>query len=125
MNSLFFSTFFVFFHHEKNLWNLDRKCDPIARIITGGNEKQAVDIMLEKKTSLLRYDSVTSHFLTLLKRHRKEVFLCLQNPMVEKTSDIVVQHLSIRSWLFKHRFRTKEVLIRTYFWYHQYLSTGS
>ncbi|MGC8505744.1 MAG: hypothetical protein ACP5NK_03435 [Thermoplasmata archaeon] len=53
----------------------------------------------------------------------KEVFLYLQDPMVEKTSDKAEQHFSIQSWLFKHRFKTKEGLLRTSFWYHHYLST--
>ena len=39
----------------------------------------------------------------------------------EKTSDIAEQHFSIQSWLFKHRFKTKEGLLKISFWYHHYL----
>ena len=51
--------------------------------------------MLEKITSLYGYDSIISNFLSFLKRYRKEVFLYLEDPMVEKTSDIAEQHFSI------------------------------
>ena len=89
------------------------------------NEKQIVEIKLEKIISLYGYDSIISNFLSFLKKHRKEVFLYLQDPMVEKTSDIAEQHFSIQSWLFKHRFKTKEGLLKTFFWYHHYLSTDN
>ena len=79
------------------------------------NEKQIVEIMLEKITSLYGYDPIIANFLSFLKRHRKEVFLYLQDPIVEKTSDIAEQHFSIQSWLFKHRFKTKEGLLKTSF----------
>ena len=88
---------YMFFQNEKNLMDLGRNREPITRIITGMNEKQIVEIMMEKITSLYGYDSIISNFLSFLKRHRKEVFLYLQDPMVEKTS----------------------------FWYHHYLSTDN
>ena len=66
-----------------------------------------------------------ANFLSFLKRHRKEVFLYLQDPMVEKTSDIAEQHFSIQSWLFKHGFKIKEGLLKTSFWYHHYISTDN
>ena len=94
-------------------------------IITGKNEKQIVEIMQEKITSLYGYDPIIANFLSFLKRNRKEVFLYLQDPMVEKTSNIAEQHFSIQSWLFKHRFKTKEGLLKTSFWYHHYLSTDN
>ena len=87
----------------------------IGRIITGMNKKQIVEIMLEKITSLYGYDPIISNFLSFLKRHRKGLFLYLQDPMVGETSDIAEQHLSIKSWLFKHRFKTKEGLLKTSF----------
>ena len=79
---------FMFFQNQKNLMNLGRNSDPIAALISAKNEKQIVVIMLEKITSLYGYDSIIANFLSFLKRHRKEVFLYLQDPMVEKTSDI-------------------------------------
>ena len=115
----------MFFQNQKNLMNLGKNSDPIAGIITGRNETNTVDMMLEKITSLIGYDGIISNFLSFLKRHRKEVFLYLQDPMVEKTSDKAELHFSIQSWLLKHRFKTKEGLLRTSFWYHHYLSTGN
>ena len=116
---------YMFFQNEKNLTDLGRNREPIAGLITGKNEKQIVEIMLEKITSLYGYDPIISNFHSFLKTHRKEVFLHLQDPMVEKTSDIAEQHFSIQSWLFKHRFKTKEGLLKTSFWYHHYLSTDN
>ena len=107
------------------LRNLGSNSDPIERITRGMTEREIVEIMLEKITSLYGYDSIISNFLSFLKRYRKEVFLYLQDPMVEKTSDIAEQHFSIQSWLFKHRFKTKEGLLKTSFWYHHYLSTDN
>ena len=115
----------MFFKNRKNHMNLGRNSDTIAFLIAGKNEKQIVEIMLEKITSLYGYGSIISNFLSFLKKHRKEVFLYLQDPMVEKTSDIAEQHFSIQSWLFKHRFKTKEGLLKTSFWYHHYLSTDN
>ncbi|MGC8506581.1 MAG: transposase, partial [Thermoplasmata archaeon] len=106
-------TKFMFFQTERNLRNLGKNSEPIGKLIKGRNEKEIVDIMLEKITSLYGYDSIISNFLSFLKRYRKEVFLYLQDPMVEKTSDKAEQHFSIQSWLFKHRFKTKEGLLRT------------
>ena len=116
---------FMFFQNRKNLMNLGRNSDPIAFLIAGKNETNTVDIKLEKINSLYGYDSIISNFHSFLKRNRKEVFLYLQDPMVEKTSDIAEQHFSIQSWLFKHRFKTKEGLLKTSFWYHHYLSTDN
>ena len=116
---------FMFFQNQKNLMDLGRNSDPIAGIITGRNERQIVEIMLEKITSLYGYDSIISNFLSFLKRNRKEVFLYLKDPMVEKTSGIAEQHFSVQTWLFRHRFRTKGGLLKTSFWYHHYLSTGN
>ncbi len=67
-----------------------------------------------------------STFNTLsIEKHRKEMFLYVENAEVEKTSDLAEQHFSIQSWLLKHGFKTKEGLLRTFHWYHRYLSTRS
>ena len=70
-------------------------------------------------------DPVIQSFLTFVKNNRKGVFLYLDNREVEKTSDKAEQHFSVQSWLFKHRFKTKDGLLRTSYWYHWYLSTES
>ena len=67
---------------------------------------------------------IMESFLTFVRNHRKGVFMYLQDPKVEKISDKAEQHFSVQSWLLKHRFKTKEGLIRTSYWYHRYLSTG-
>ena len=77
------------------------------------SEGEIVDIMLDRLMSLYGDDGVIAGFLSFMKRYRKEVFLYLEDPMVEKTSDIAEQHFSIQSWLFKHRYKTKEGLLRT------------
>ena len=116
---------FTDYSHVPSVKDLGRNREPIACRIAGKNEKQIVEIMLEKITGLHGYDPIISNFLSFLKRNRKEVFLYLQDPMVEKTSDIAEQHFSIQSWLFEHRFKTKEGLLKTSFWYHPYLSTDN
>ena len=60
---------YMFFQNEKNLTDLARNREPIACLIAGKNEKQIVEIMLEKITSLYGYDSIISTFLSFLKRH--------------------------------------------------------
>jgi hypothetical protein len=77
-------------------------------LISAKNEKQIVEIMLKKITSLYGYDSITSNFMSFLKKHRREVFLYLKDPMVEKTSDKTEQHFSVQRWLFNHSFKIKK-----------------
>ena len=82
----------------------------------GMGEREIVEIMLEKINSLYGGDRIISGFLSFVRKHRKEVFLYLENPEVEKTSDIAEQHFSVQSWLLKHRFKTKEGLLITSYW---------
>ena len=116
---------YMFFQNETNLKKLGKNRDAIVKLTEGKNEEEIVEIMLEKINSLYGGDRIIASFLTFVKRHRKEVFLYLEDPQVEKTSDLAEQHFSIQSWLLKHRFKTKEGLLRTSYWYHRYLSTGS
>ncbi|MCL4420463.1 MAG: hypothetical protein M1477_02070 [Candidatus Thermoplasmatota archaeon] len=95
------------------------------RVLIGGkDDREVVEIMLYKLNSLNDEDSIIRSFLNFLKKNRKEVFLYLDIPEVEKTSDKAEQHFSVQSWLFKHRFKTKDGLLRTSYWYHWYLSTA-
>ena len=55
-------------------------------------------------------DSIIQSFLNFIKKHRRGVFPYLDNPEVEKTSGKAEQPFSVQSWLFKHRFKTKEGL---------------
>ena len=116
---------FMFFQNRVNLEKLGINSDAIRKLTEGRNEKEIIDIILYKLNSLYGEDSIIKNFLSFVKEHRKEVFLYLEDPHVEKTSDKAEQHFSIQSWLLKHRFKTREGLIRTSFWYHHYLSTGN
>ena len=95
------------------------------KLTDGMSEREIVEIMLEKINSLYGGDRIMAGFLSFVKSHRKEVFLYLDDSMVEKTSGNAEQHFSIQSWLLKHRFKTRDGLLRTSYWYHRYLSTGS
>ena len=116
---------YMFFQNKTDLDRLEKNGDAVLKITEGMSEKEIVEIMLEKINSLYGGDRIIASFLTFVKRHRKEVFLYLENHGVEKTSDLAEQHFSIQPWLLKHRFKTKEGLLRTSYWYHRYLSTGS
>ena len=115
---------YMFFQNKSNMDKLGMNKYAVEKITEGMNEKEIVKIMLEKINSLYGDDRIIESFLTFVRNHRKEVFLYLRDPEVEKTSNKAEQHFSIQSWLFKHRFKTKEGLIRTSYWYHRYLTTG-
>ena len=61
---------YMFFQNEKNLMDLGRNREPIACLIAGKNEKQIVEIMQEKITSLYGYDPIIANFISFLKRHQ-------------------------------------------------------
>lgn len=96
----------------------------MRELIKGKGEEEIVEIVLYKLNSLYCEDSIIRSFLSFVRKHRKEVLIYLDNPEVEKTSDKAEQHFSVQSWLFKHRFKTKDGLLRTFYWYNWYLSTG-
>jgi len=118
---------FMFFRNEKNLNALGKNSESMRNLIRnpirGKDEKEIVNIVLYKLNSLYGEDSIIRSFLNFIRKHRKEVFLYLDDPDVEKTSDKAEQHFSVQSWLFKHRFKTKDGLLRASYWYHYYLST--
>ena len=116
---------FMFFQNEKNLNALGKNSESMRELIKGKDEREIVEIVLYKLNSLYGEDSIIRSFLNFVRKHRKEVFLYLDDPEVEKTSDKAEQHFSVQSWLFKHRFKTKDGLLRTSYWYHWYLSTES
>ncbi|MCL5440162.1 MAG: hypothetical protein M1595_04580 [Candidatus Thermoplasmatota archaeon] len=116
---------YMFFQTERNLINLGKNMDTVRKLIAGKNEKDIVAIMLDKISSLYGSNSIISDFIAFTRKHRKEVFLYLEDILIEKTSDKAEQHFSIMSWLFKHGFKTKEGLLRTSYWHHHYLSTGN
>ena len=87
--------------------------------------REIVAIMLDRIRSIYGEDKIMAGFLSFVRKHRKEVFLYLDDSMMEKTSDKAEQHFSIQSWLLMHRFKTKDGLLKTSYWYHRCLSTGS
>jgi Protein implicated in ribosomal biogenesis, Nop56p homolog len=116
---------YMFFQNEGNLRKPGENREAVEQLTEGKEENEIVEIILEKIRSLYGDENIISTFLESLKTNRKEVFLYLTDPEVEKTSDKAEQHFSIMSWLFKHRFKTKEGLLKTSYWYHHYLSTGN
>ena len=116
---------FMFFQNKTNLERLGRNSESMRELIKGKDEREIVDIVLYKINSLYGEYLIIQSFLAFLRKHRKEVFLYLVNHEVEKTSDKAEQHFSVQSCLFKHRFKTKDGLLRTSYRYHWYLSTES
>ncbi|QRF75130.1 hypothetical protein Thermo_00623 [Thermoplasmatales archaeon] len=111
---------YIFFTGETNLYKLGKNSDPVRKLTEGRSEKEIVEIMLCRIHSLYEEDMIMAGFLSFVTSHRKGVFLYLSNPEVEKTSDKAEQHFSIQSWLFNHRSRTKEGLLRTSYRYYRY-----
>ncbi len=115
---------YMFFQSQRNLDGLGKNRESIINLIQGKGESEIMNIILEIIQSMYGEDIIIERFLDFIIKHRKEVFLYLKDPNVEKTSNKAEQHFSIQSWLFKHRFKTNEGLLNTSFWYHHYLSTG-
>ena len=115
---------YMFFQSERNLNRLRKNKESMVRLTEGKSESEIVNIILEIIQSMYGEDIIITRFLDFIIKYRKEVFPYLKDPNVKKTSDKAEQHISIQSWLFKHRFKTKEGLLNTSFWYHHYLSTG-
>ena len=103
----------MFFQNRANLKKLGKNMCAVSEIIRGRSEEDVVDIIMEKARSLHGDDPMISSFLAFIKKNRKEVFLYLSNREVEKTLDIVEQHFSIMSSLFKHRFNIDRGLLKT------------
>ena len=116
---------YMFFQNDSNLGKLGKNREPVLKITENRSEREIVNIMLDKINSLYGENNIIKSFLPFIREHRNEVFLYLNDSNVEKTSDKAEQHFSIQSWLFKHRFKTKEGLLRTSYWHHRHLSTKS
>ena len=104
---------YMFFQNGTNLNKLGKNKEAVMKLAEGKSESVKVDLILERIESMYGEYPEVRKFLDLIRKHRNEVFLCLKNPEVEKTSDKSEQHFSIQSWLFKKRFKTKEGLLRT------------
>jgi len=115
---------YMFFQNGTNMNKLGKNKDAVLKLTDGKNESENVDLIMEIMESMYGEYAEIRKFLDFIGKHRKEVFLYLKNPEVEKTSDRAEQHFSIQSWLFKNRFKTKDGLLSTSYWYHRCLSTG-
>jgi len=114
----------MFFQNGTNMNKLGKNREAVMKITEGRNDSEKVDLIMEIMESMYGEYAEIRKFLDFIRKHRKEVFLYLKNPEVEKTSDKTEQHFSIQSWLFRHRFKTKDGLLTTSYWYHRCLSTG-
>jgi len=114
---------FMFFQTPGNLRKI-KNHEALSEKIEGKSEPEIVEYILDLLNGLYGDEPIIQDFMDFVKKNRVEVFLYLKDGEVEKTSNIAEQHFSIMSWLFKNRFKTKEGLLRTSYWYHHYLSTG-
>jgi len=115
---------YMFFQNGTNMKKLGKNREAVMKLTDGRNDWEKVDLIMEIMEIMYGEYAEIRKFLDFTGKHRKEVFLYLKNPEVEKTSDRAEQHFSIQSWLFKHRFKTKDGLLNTSYWYHRCLSTG-
>jgi hypothetical protein len=110
---------FMFFQTPGNL----RKIGNYPSITEGMEGKSEYDTVQYIIGILNRYygdNPIISKFLSFLEENRAEVFLYLKDSNVEKTTGIAERHFSVMSWLLKHRFKTKEGLLRMSYWHHHY-----
>ena len=113
----------MFFQTPGNLKKIGNH-EALSKHMEGKSEPEIVEYILDLLNSLYADEPIIQNFIDFVKRNRMEVFLYLRDGEVEKTSNIAEQHFSIMSWLFKNRFKTREGLLRTLYWYPHYLSTG-
>jgi hypothetical protein len=78
---------FMFFQNGTNLDELGKNWESMVKLIMEKSEKEIIQTVLYKINSLYCGDPMIQHFLYSIKKHRKEIFLYLDNPDVEKTSD--------------------------------------
>ena len=79
---------YMFFPDEGNLNKLGKNRDAVMKLTEGKSEPEIVELILHKISSLYEDDATIGRFLAFVGRHRKEVFLYLKNPEVEKTSGL-------------------------------------
>jgi hypothetical protein len=86
----------MFFQNRTNMDRLGKNRDAVMKLTGGKSESETVDLIFYKLNSLYGDDGIIGSFLTFMRKHRKEMFLYLKNPKVEKTSDLAEQHFSIQ-----------------------------
>ena len=92
----------------------------ITEGMEGKSESETVQHIIGVLNRYYGDDPIISKFLSFLEGNRAELFLYLKDSKVEKTTGIAERHFSVMSWLLKHRFKTKEGLLRMSYWHHHY-----
>ncbi len=92
----------------------------ITEGMEGKSESETVQYIIGLLNRYYGDNPIISKFLSFLEENRAEVFLYLKDKNVEKTTGIAERHFSVMSWLLKHRFKTKEGLLRMSYWHHYY-----
>ncbi|MEM0136023.1 MAG: hypothetical protein QXU18_12495, partial [Thermoplasmatales archaeon] len=65
---------YMFFHNETNLKKLGKSRDAILNLTRGNDEKEIVDLVMDKIRSPCGDDRLISDHLRFVKKHRNEVF---------------------------------------------------
>jgi hypothetical protein len=86
--------------------------------IEGKSEYETIQYIIGILDRCYGNDPIISKFLSFPEANRAEVFLYLKDSNVEKTTGFAERHFSVMSWLLKHRFKTKEGLLRLSYWHH-------
>lgn len=108
----------MFFPIDENIENLEKNKDFVKNNIKGKSEREIVETMKNIIENLYGEHRIIQKFLEQINKRRKEIFLYLEDPAVPKTTNKAEGHFSVQSWLFKRRFKTKEGLLNTSYWYH-------
>ena len=110
---------FMFFQTPGNLRKIVNY-PSITEGMEGKSEYETIQYIIGVLNRYYGDNPIISKFLSFLEGNRAEVFLYLKDKNVEKTTGIAERHFSVMSWLLKHRFKTKEGLLRMSYWHHQY-----
>ncbi len=113
---------FMFFHSSENMEKLGSNAGSIKKIISGKSEKEDTFIIMDTVRYLYSRDPIIGESLRFVRRNRTQIFRYLVDPDMNKTNNVAEHHFSVRSELLKRRFKTREGLLKTSYWYHR-LST--
>ena len=111
---------FMFFQTPENLKKIGDYSASITESIEGRSESETVQHIIGILNRYYGDNPTISKFLSFVEENSGEVFLYLKDSNVEKTTGIAERHFSVMSWLLKHRFKTKEGLLRMSYWHHYY-----
>ncbi len=111
---------FMLFQTPENLKKIGDYSLSIEENTEGKSEAETIQYVLGILNRYYGDDKIISKFLSFVEENGEEVFLYLKDRDVEKTTGIAERHFSVMSWLLKHRFKTKEGLLKTSYWHHYY-----